>query len=270
MRTVTYWVGLIVLFTLMMKCSGCGGKKRPAAQSTLDKIASYMPRVEEQVDPRLYLFSGDATIFNGLLSGDFEWACDYLKQSQFEDGSFARSPLHYGMGERDFSRDGAIGVLWAVKKGCLVEEVGEFVKFINSHDGCLSLKCDDKAKTSGPFRALIQKVTGLNVTGAWVASSWVPTFQSYFNEGSDEFLDYASISLYGNTRAAKNLNHPFQQIVAGDKAAAAESLLKYLLTWDGYPTYKGDTEYLRWSMQWGMDYPMRPEEIVWLYNQIRR
>lgn len=258
---------------LYVSIAACGGKDTVPRPSTMEQLRVEVARIEAHVDPDLYVISGDSTLFSGLLSGIYPWACENLRASQFEDGSFARSPQHKSQGERDFSRDGAVGILWGVKSGCLdtLQSVGKWVNFINKHDGCLSTKCDAKADTSASFRSLIEKVTGQYVKWALpFPASWTPWGQHFFQEGSDEFLSYASMHLVGTTMAAQRPGSVFQNIVAGDKQRAADLLLPLMLAFREQECYREDCAYLRWSSQWPQEKweAPRAEELIWLYHLV--
>ena len=246
--------------------AACGDKETKPNPTVLEQIRTEVARITPFVDPGIYQASGDSLIFSGILSSTFPWACENVKASQFPDGSFARSPRHREIGDPDFSRDAAIGILWSVKSGCLnTSQVVKWVEFINEHD-CLSVQCDPKAQTPGTFKRLVEKVTGLRVSGAWViAGSWVPTTQSWFNSGSELFLDHASVYLYGGTMEAKDEGNPFYQFVAGDRQKAADLLLPMLRSVTGpAECYGGECGYLRFGLQFGA--PYRPEELVWVAN----
>jgi len=246
--------------------AACGGPDTQPAPDVLAQIRTEKDRLALLVDQEIYRASGDGTTFAGIISGTFPWACDLVKQAQFDDGSFARSVAHKERGDRDFSRDAAIGILWSVKAGCLdTPQVVKFVDFVNKHD-CLSTQCDAKAETNTGFRTLIQHVTKLDVV--WtspVGASWLPWGQHFFNDGSELFLDYASVYLYDRSMDAKDEANPFYQFVAGDKAKAADLLLPLMRQVNGpAECYNGECSYLRWQLQWedGEDY--RPEELVWM------
>lgn len=262
-----HWYIVPVLLGLV----SCGGNESDPHPDIIYRLRQESGRISQYITEadtwQVYRQSGDSTIFSGLLSGVFTEACDIIKESQFDDGSFARSPAHKLRGERDFSRDGAIGVLWAADVGCLSDaSVNKWVSYINASGGYLAEKRDSKAYATGNFRHLISEVTERPVIGAMPFSSWVPGMQNWFHtDDSEEFLDYASVFLYGDRMSADNRTNPFQLIVEGDIDEASRVLLKYMQAFDGYPCYNGDCNYLRWGTQWGME-GVRPEEFLWIYS----
>lgn len=258
-------IGLSLVLGAILTCGR--GKDTTPDPTTLERIRAERARLLPLVDLSLYADSGDSTIFSGLLSRHFPLACDTIKASQLSDGSFARSPAHAARGDRDFSRDGAVGVLWAVKSGCLDSSaVVKFAEFINGRNGCLSIKCDSKSETSGTFRRVIQEVTGQPIKGAWLLPpTWTPFGQSYFQEGSDKFLSYAILHLLGGSRSADDRENPFQLLVEGSRKEAADKLLPLMVAVRGQEVYRGEATYLRWSLQWPMARWEDPriEELIW-------
>jgi hypothetical protein len=226
-------------------------------------------RIRPLLSTKEFEVSGDALISSGLMTlADEEWACDVVRRSQFEDGSFARSPAHRDAGDRDFSRDQGLGVLMAIQSNCLsLEQTLKFVRFLNSNGGRLSTKFDEKSKTSSYYRKLIEVVTRTWIEGS--SSAWGTAgigVGAWFNKDYALHLDSISLYLYDrnniSTLAMASARHalikrqpdnPWFRFVTGDRNTSASQLLPLLR---GFDPVKVPVDWLDWmwqrpTEQWG-------------------
>jgi hypothetical protein len=271
-RAVIIWF-LLFATTAILLSLACS-RKHTAPDTTMRGLIQHqLDRIRPLLSTSEFEVSGDALLFSGLLTLIHEdWACDIVRRSQFEDGSFARSPAHRDRGDRDFSRDQGLGVLMAIQSGCVPPE--PFAAFLNAPnapnaqpEGCLSRSCDAKARAGGHYLKLVEVVTRTWIRGSssvWGTAgigigSWANTDYALHLDSLSLYLyDRNNISTLGTSSARHALakrqpDNPWFLYVVGDKEGAANKLLPLMRSFD---PAKVPTDWLDWiwqrpTEQWG-------------------
>lgn len=267
MRVLILWF-LYCALTLILLSLACSRKHTTPDGEITTHIRAEVGRIRPLLSTKEFEVSGDALLFAGLLTlipGE-DWACDVVRRSQFEDGSFARSPAHRERGDRDFSRDQGLGVLMAIQSGCIPPE--PFATFLNKQsEGCLATHCDAKARAGGHYLKLVEVVTRTWIKGSssvWGTAgigvgSWANTDYALHLDSLSLYLyDRNNVSTLGTASARHALekrqpDNPWFLYVTGDKEGAAKKLLPLMRSFD---PAKVPSDWLDWiwqrpTEQWG-------------------
>jgi hypothetical protein len=292
MRTVAIWTASFVFITILILLACARPRPEPPSAASREAIRGELERIRPLLSAREFEVSGDSLLFSGLLASalrgsDREYFCDVIRRSQFEDGSFARSPAYRDRGERDFSRDQGLGILLAIQEGCIPVE--PFIRFLNEGGhptGCLSSKCDAKAKAGGTYLRLVELVARSWVRGASSfggasagigIGAWMNTdYSLHLDSVTVYILDRNNIPTLTppgveSTKAALRMrqpNNPWFRYITGDRQLSADQLLPLLR---GFDLAKVHEDWLEWmwqrpTNQWGTTTFAQGWDLIFLGN----